>query len=68
MNLIMNLIEELQEEIDRCNEILDIYKSIPQGIFGTAMIQADIKAAKSAIATIDTIEMIRCYKKLKNIE
>ena len=62
----MNIIEGLQKEMQRNRELVEIYKSIPTGAFGAAMIQMDINVAESAIATGDTIKMIQIYETLKN--
>ena len=64
----MNLIEGLQEELDRNKELLEVYKSIPTGGFGATMISQTIKAAEKAMALQDTIEMLRCYKALTENE
>ena len=61
----MNLIEGLQEEMTRNRKILKIYEEIPQGAFGAMMIKKDIADAEKALASGDTIEMIRVYKSLK---
>ena len=58
--------EGLLEEIDRNTELLEGYKSIgPAGTFGAAGITADIKSAKEAIGSGDTVAMVRIYKALK---
>lgn len=46
----MNLIEGIQEEVNRCKELLEAYKQIPTGIFGAAMIKQEILNAEKAIA------------------
>lgn len=61
--------EALPREIERCQELLEIYKSLgPVGAFGHAMISADIKAAQRAMMEGDVAAMIRCYQKLKEAE
>ena len=61
-----NLIEGLQEEMNRCRELLKDYESIgPAGRFGLAMIKAEIKNAESMISQGDTIGMTKSYKELK---
>ena len=62
----MNLIEGMLSEMDRCRDLIKIYNTIPTGAFGAAMIKQDIVAAEKAINSGDTVEMIRCYKSLKN--
>jgi hypothetical protein len=65
----MNLIEGLLKEIDRCNELASLYESIgPAGVFGLGFIKADIEAAKKAMSSGDTVQMLRCYKKLHEYE
>ena len=61
----MNLIEGLLSEMDRCRDLIKIYDTIQAGSFGAAMIKQDIVAAEKAMASGDTVEMIRCYKTLK---
>lgn len=61
----MNLFEGLQEELNRNRELLSAYKAIPQGAFGAAFIERDIKLAETAMAEMDTIAMLKCYKALK---
>ena len=64
----MNLIEGLQEELDRNRELLKMYEEIPAGAFGATMIRQSIKRAETAMANGDTIEMIRCFKELQETE
>ncbi len=64
-----NLMEGLMNEVNRNRELLIQYKSIGSaGIFGASFIKADIKAGEDAIKNMDTIEMLRLYKKLKGNE
>lgn len=61
-----NLIEGLQEEINRVRELLKDYEEIgPAGVFGTIMLKAEIKNAEASIASGDVIHMIQCYESLK---
>ena len=63
-----NLIEEIQEQCKRCREVVLDYRSIgPAGMFGAAMIEADIRKAEAAIASGDVVEMIGAYKVLKEV-
>ena len=62
-----NLIEGLQKEISRCREILKFYEEIPQGVFGASLIKVEIFQAEAAIASGDTVAMVRCYKSLQEI-
>ena len=63
----MNLIEGLQEEMNRVREIIKEYESIPNnaGAFAAAMMKASIKSAEHEIATGDTIEMMKILHDLK---
>jgi len=61
--------EALPNEIQRCQELLEIYNSLgPVGAFGHAMISADIASAQRAMMEGDVVAMIRCYQKLKEAE
>lgn len=64
----MNLIEGLQYEMNRCRELLKMYESIPQGVFGATVIKQSIKEAEEAINNGDTVQMMACYEQLKSHE
>ena len=55
----MNLIEVLQEKMNRSRELLKCYEEIPTGAFGALMISQDISTAERAIANGDTIDMVQ---------
>lgn len=61
-----NLIEGLQHEMNRVRSLMPYY-DLPNGAgtFALAMMQKDIKVAEEAIATGDTIQMMRSYEALK---
>ena len=62
----MNLIEGLQEEMNRCRELLKEYEAIgPPGIFGAMMLRQQIKIAEDKISSGDTIGMMVSYEQLK---
>ena len=61
----MTMLEELNEEIIRNKELLEIYREIPAGAFGAAFIDLDIREAEEAIKVNDVVAIIRAYKKLK---
>lgn len=61
----MNLIEGILSEIKRCRGLVKIYESIPAGGFGAAMIKEDILEAEQALASDDTVEMVRCLEALR---
>lgn len=63
-----NLSEALTKEIQRNRELLEMYKTIPTGVFGAIMIDADIKAAVNALATGDVVQMARAYEAIKDNE
>ena len=64
----MNIIEDLQQELDRNKKILTFYESIPQGAFGAVFIREGITSAEKAIAEMDTVKMITALKYLREIE
>ena len=61
-----NLIDGLKNEIKRCEQLLEIYKSIPQGAFAIIMIKRDIGRAEQALINGDIVEMIKCFKALQD--
>jgi hypothetical protein len=63
-----NMATALANEIGRNRELLEVYKKIPTGGFGAAMIDADIKFAISALASGDVIEILKAYERMKNNE
>ncbi len=60
-----NLIEEIQSEISRCTELVKLYEEIPTGGFGATMIRQSIEAAEKALASDDTVKMVRCLSDLR---
>lgn len=63
-----NLAESLQDEIKRNYELKALYDSIPEGIFGSAMIQTDLDAAHQSIKDGDVVQMLVVYERLKSNE
>ena len=63
-----NLMEGLLSELNRVREVKAMYDAIPQGKFGSMMIQQDIDRAEKAIKDNDVIEMVKAYKKLQGVE
>jgi hypothetical protein len=54
-----NIIEGIQEQCNRCRELLTHYVDLgPVGAFGLLMIQDDIKEGEAAIASGDAVRMI----------
>jgi len=67
----MNLIEGLQQEIKRVNEIIKEYENpmlLGTGFFAATMMKRSIKQAENAIAQMDTVAMIIALKDLKEFE
>lgn len=52
----------------RVRELLGLYKSIPTGAFGAAMIEAVLRRADAAAASGDLVAMIRSYEEMKGCE
>ena len=65
----MNLIEGIQDQCNRCRELAEIYEGLGLvGEFGRANIEADIKEGEDAIASGDTVRMLKAYKSLEGCE
>lgn len=66
----MNLIEGLQSEMNRVRDIIAEYESLPKGAvrFAAAVMRADIEVAENAIATGNTIAMMRQLESLREFE
>jgi hypothetical protein len=63
------LADALPKEIERCQDLIGIYKSLgPVGMFGHAAISADIAAAHRAMMEGDLPAMIQAYEALKRCE
>ena len=63
-----NLMNGLFTEMNRAREIKKMYDEIPQGKFGSIMIQQTIDRAEKSIKDNDVIEMLSAYKELQDIE
>lgn len=63
-----NLMEGLLKELDRVKEIKKQYDSIPEGIFGAAMIKLAIVRAEKSIIEGDVVAMITSCRELQEIE
>lgn len=64
-----NLFEEIQEQMNRCRELVKEYESIgPAGAIGAALIKQDIANGERALASHDVVEMVRAYKALEGCE
>ena len=64
----MNLIDGLNIELKRAKELLEVYESIPTGGFGAAMIKQTIEDTESCMQTGNTVEMMKAYQRLQNLE
>lgn len=60
-----NLMDGLLKQMDRVRELKKEYDAIPQGKFGSIMIQRDIDAAEQAIKENDVVKMIHAFNALK---
>jgi hypothetical protein len=65
-----NLIEAIQRKVaEMREEYIPAYQSIgPAGAFGVAMMRAAIQKAESAVATMDTVEMVRSLQELRDFK
>lgn len=64
----MTLGEALPLEIERVQELIKEYESVPNGNFAAAMMRSDIKAARFAILSGDLAEMVRLHQTLTEYE
>jgi len=64
----MNLIEGIQQQMNRCRELSDVYAEIPTGFYGKAVIDNAIKEGEASIASGDCVRMLRAYKQLDACE
>ena len=63
-----NLMDGLFEQMNRAREIKKMYDEIPQGKFGSIMIQQSIDRAEKSIKDNDVIAMLTAFKDLQEIE
>jgi len=62
----MNLIEGLQQEMNRCRDLIKAYEEIgPAGALGKLVIENSIKNGEAAIASGDVVAMVAAYQDLK---
>ena len=65
----MNLIEGLQQEMNRCRDLIKVYEEIGSaGAFGKMVIENSIKSGEAAIASGDVVAMVAAYQDLKQRE
>ena len=68
-NMTKNLIEGIQDECNRCRELLEAYAAIgPAGQFGSIVIRAAIKEGEAAIASNDVVRCVAAYKSLQDCQ
>ena len=53
------------QELNRNRDLLEQYKEIPTGQFGSMIIQQKIKRTEQAISDGNVIALLRCYNELK---
>ena len=64
----MNLIDGLNIELKRAKELLESYESIPTGFWGETIIRKIIDHAELSMQTGNTVEMLKAYQRLQNLE
>jgi len=58
--------EALPREMARVrDELLPLYNAIPTGVFAATLMRSALDRAATALATGDTVEMIRVYNDLR---
>lgn len=65
----LTLAEAFPLEQARLRELIDAYRDIgPAGAFGLAMIRQTLARADAAVASHDTVAMLRAYEEMKGCE
>lgn len=66
----MNLMERLQKEIKRVQEIIKVYDELPKnaGAMASNFMKNSVMKAEKAISEIDTIKMMQALQELKEYE
>lgn len=64
----MNLVDGLNQELERARELLDVYEGIPSGGFGAMVIRETIEHAEKSMQLGDTVEMLKAYGSLQKLE
>lgn len=62
------LADALPREIERVQEIIKVYETIPEGAIAAAMMKQDIKRAHEAMMSGDLAGMISAHQALKEYE
>lgn len=60
--------QEFPKEQARVRELLAIYKTIPTGVFGAAMIEQALRRADEAAISGDVVAILRSYEELKGCQ
>ena len=60
-----SLAEALPEQITRVQDLIALYKSVPNGQFAAALMQRDIDMAHKAMMEGDVAKMLTAYKELE---
>lgn len=63
--MIKSVGEAFPDEQARVRELLALYKTIPTGMFGAAMIEQILRRADEAAISGDIVAIIRSYEELK---
>ena len=65
-----NLIEVIQRKVaEMREEYIPAYQSVgPAGAFGMALVRSAIQKAEQAVATMDTVEMVRSLQELRDFK
>lgn len=60
--------EALPREIERVQELIRQYESVPMGHIVASMMKADVKRAHDAMISGDIVGMLTVYQELKSYE
>lgn len=62
------LADALPKEIERVQELIPIYMSVPMGFIAAGMMKESIRKAHAAMMAGDVVGMLRVYEDLKGYE
>ena len=60
--------DALPREIERVQELIPMYESVPMGHIAAGLMKHSIRQAHEAMMTGDVVGMLRCYEDLKGYE
>lgn len=60
--------DEFPKELERARKLLAIYESIPEGLFGAAMIRMAIARAEAAQASGDVVAIVAAFQELRELK